>query len=372
MLDLAARCALRAAGDVEPNPMVGCVLVRDGRVIGLGHHQRFGGLHAEAQALADCVRRGNTAAGATAYVTLEPCSHFGKQPPCCDALIRAGVSRVVCARSDPNPVSGGGAAKLAAAGVACEFTPASMLAFRLSDPFCRRMTATLPWVIAKWAQTVDGRIATRARESQWISCEASRREVHRLRARVDCILTGIGTVLADDPRLTARGVARLRRTARRVVIDPRLETPPDSNLLQTLQLAPLSIATTSRAIGARPEYARELVSRGVEVVPLDSVSRGSEEVDLRATLTHLASRHDATNVLVEAGPRLLGRLVDQDLADELRVYVGPMILADEAAAPAAAGRSVAALVDSRRYELVRARPLGPDVRLVYRRAVDRG
>jgi diaminohydroxyphosphoribosylaminopyrimidine deaminase/5-amino-6-(5-phosphoribosylamino)uracil reductase len=366
MLNLAARAALRAAGNVEPNPMVGCVLWRDGRIIGIGHHQFFGGPHAEVNALADCAHRGHSPAGATAFVTLEPCSHFGKQPPCCDALIRAQVARVICARPDPSPVSTGGAAKLIAAGIPCEYTNASPLATRLSDPFHKRITRNLPWVIAKWAQTIDGRIATRAGASQWISSEASRREVHRLRARVDCILTAIGTVLADDPQLTARGV-HLRRAARRIIIDPRLELPPASKLLQTLPLAPLTIATTRSAIEAKPDLAQSLASRGVELLPADSPGAGPDEIDLRAVLSHLAHTHDATNVLIEPGPRLLGRLLEQDLADELRIYIGPLALGDELAAPAAAGRSAPALADARRFQLLRARPLGPDVRLLYRR-----
>jgi diaminohydroxyphosphoribosylaminopyrimidine deaminase/5-amino-6-(5-phosphoribosylamino)uracil reductase len=192
--------------------------------------------------------------------------------------------------------------------------------------------------------------------------------VHRLRARVDCVLTAIGTVLADDPRLTARGVARVRRVARRIVIDPRLDLPMGCKLLETLTLAPLTIATTSRAAGAKADVARELASRGVEVVIADAVAGGPEEVELREVLSHLARQHDATNVLVEGGPRLMGRLLEQDLADELRVYIGAIALGDELAAPAAAGRSVPALAGARKYELVRSRPLGPDVRLVYRRS----
>ncbi len=377
MLDLAARSALRAAGNVEPNPMVGCVIVAAGadhKVIGIGHHHKFGGPHAEVAALAACSRVGHNPAGATAYVTLEPCAHFGKQPPCCEALISAGIGRVVCARPDPNPVSTGGAARLRAAGIPCDFTDASPLATRLADPFCKRITTGLPWVIAKWAQTIDGRIATRAGASQWISSEASRREVHRLRARVDCILTAIGTVLADNPRLTARGVggAQVRRIARRVVIDPRLELPPACNLLQTLVYAPLTIATTASAVASKPDFARALDSRGVEVLVADAndsapTEPNSDEVSLRAVLAHLARAHDATNVLVEPGPRLLGRLLQQDLADELRVYIGPLILGDDQALPAAAGRTAPSLADARRYQLLRARPLGHDVRLLYLR-----
>ena len=168
-LDLAARLALRAAGDVEPNPMVGAVLVRDGRIIGMGHHRKFGGLHAEREALADCRRRAEAPRGATAYVTLEPCCHHGKQPPCTEALIEAGISRVVAARPDPNPISRGGANALQSVGIPCEFTAASPLATAISDPFVRGIMHGLPWVIAKWAQTADGRLVTRPGEPRWIS-----------------------------------------------------------------------------------------------------------------------------------------------------------------------------------------------------------
>src|SRR5262245_52581624 len=154
-LDLAARLACRAAGDVEPNPMVGAVIVRDGRIIGMGHHRKFGGLHAEREALADCRRRDEDPRGATMYVTLEPCRHFGKQPPCTDALIEAGIARVIAARADPDSTSGGGAEVLREAGIPCEFSDASRNAIELSDPFVKRVQTGLPWVIAKWAQTVD-------------------------------------------------------------------------------------------------------------------------------------------------------------------------------------------------------------------------
>lgn len=367
-LDVAARAALRAAGDVEPNPMVGCVIARGNTVLGIGHHQRFGGPHAEVNALADCARRGEVPRGATAYVTLEPCAHFGKQPPCCDALIRAGIARVVCARPDPNPVSGGGAGRLAAAGILCEFTGASALATHLADPFAMRIEHKRPWVILKWAQTIDGRTATRTGESQWTSSEASRREVHRLRARVDCILAAIGTVLADDPLLTARGVARVRRIARRAVIDPRLELRDDCNLLRSLDVAPLTLFISARSAeraGARVDALR---ARGVEVVPMAAaVDAGEHEVDLRAAVGHLAATHDATNALVEGGAGLAGRLLAADLADELRVYGGPLVLGDERAAPAVRGIEAPRLADARRFELVRVRKLGPDVAATYRR-----
>lgn len=370
MLNLAARLASRAAGYVEPNPMVGCVVVKDGRVIGMGHHLVYGGPHAEVNALADCAARGGgeDPRGATVYVTLEPCAHHGKQPPCVDALITAGVARVVCARRDPNPTALGGADRLAAAGIAFEINEESHAAIRLSDPFIKRTTTGLPWVIAKWAQTIDGRIATRTGESKWISSEASRRRVHRTRARVDAILTAVGTLLADDPLLTSRAGWRRRRTARRVVIDPALEIPDSAGMLRTLDEAPVTIVCADNALRTRQRTVATLTAMGVEVVALGSESGGEDEVGVDATLRYLVSAHNATNVLIEAGPGLLGRLFDADLVDEAHVYIAPMLLADEQAKPAARGRAADKLSDAKRFTLDRTKRIGDDVLAIYRRS----
>lgn len=316
-LDLAARAAFRAMGDVEPNPMVGAVLVKAGVVIGIGHHRRFGGPHAEREALADARARGHDPHASTAYVTLEPCSHHGKTPPCTDALIEAGVARVVAARPDPNPVSAGGARALRVAGIPCDFCGDSDLALRVGDPFVKRTTTTLPFVIAKWAQFHDGRIVTRPDEDRWISGPAARRRVHRLRARVDAILTGIGTVLADDPLLTARDVARVRRVARRVVLDPSLRTPSDAALVRTAGDTPTIIACTR---GADPARAADLRSRGVEVVEVPSNPDG---LDLHALLRRLARAHHLTTILTEAGPRLLASLFAARFVDLALIHTAP-------------------------------------------------
>lgn len=367
MLDLAARLACRAAGYVEPNPMVGCVIVKEGRIIGMGHHLVFGGPHAEVNALADCAARGENPSGATAYVTLEPCSGTGKQPPCIDALMAAGVARVVCARRDPHPKALGGAERLAAAGIAFELCEESPAAIRLSDPFIKRTTTGLPWVIAKWAQTIDGRIATRTGESKWISNDASRRRVHRTRARVDAVLTAVGTLLSDDPLLTARAGWRRRRFARRVVIDPALEIPDTAAMLRTLDEAPVTIVCGDDALGRQQRKVATLIAMGVEVVAIGSGTGGEGEVGVDATLRYLVANHNATNVLVEAGPGLLGRLFDADLVDEAHVYIAPMILADEQAKPAIRGRVSERLADAKRFTLDRTKRIGDDVLLVYRR-----
>jgi len=366
-LNMAARLAARAEGDVEPNPMVGCVITRDAHVIGMGHHRRYGEAHAEVEALRDCKARGHDPAGATVYVSLEPCAHHGKQPPCTQALIEARVARVVCARRDPHQQSGEGAQELRKHRIEVEFTDASPLATHLADPFVKRVETGLPWIIAKWAQTIDGRVATRTGESQWISSKLSRRRVHRLRARVDAILTGIGTVSADDPTLTARGVRRVRRVARRVVVDPDMRIPLDSTLVRTTDVAPVTVACSEGASidEARWEALRRLEARRVEVIALPLTR--SAELDLEALLRRLVDRENTTRVLLEAGPRLLGSMFDEGLIDEAIVYVAPIMFADDRPRSAARGRVVEHLNQALPYRLVRAKRLGEDVELWYRR-----
>ncbi len=366
MLDLAARIAMRGAGYVEPNPMVGCVLVRDGRIIGMGHHRMYGGLHAEAEVLADAARRGEGTQGATAYVTLEPCAHQGKQPPCVDALVRAGVARVVCARHDPHPKGIDGAERLRAAGVRFEWCDESVNAVRLSDPFIKRVASGVPWTIVKWAQTIDGRVATRTGESKWISCERSRRRVHRLRARVDAIVTAVGTLLADDPVLTARGGWKRRRIARRVVIDPGLEISDSAMIVRTIDEAPVTIYCSDQALAQQQRKSAMLAAMGVEIIGVPGEDGGEGEVGVDGVLRHLSETYDATNVLIEAGPGLLGRLFEHNMVDEAHVYIAPMLLGDEQAKPVARGRVAERLADAKRFTLERVRRIDDDVLMVYR------
>lgn len=372
MLDTAARLALRAAGDTEPNPQVGAVILKHGRVIGMGHHRVFGGLHAEREALADCARRGEDPAGATVYCTLEPCAHHGKQPPCCDALIAARVARVVYARPDPAEVSGGGAETLKQAGIEAVLSDASPLATRVADPFVHRVRTGLPWVIAKWAQTIDGRVATRTGESQWISGEHSRRRVHRLRARVDAILTGLGTVQADDPLLTARGTRRTRRTARRVVIDRDLDIPEDAALIASAREVPTLIACHKDLLTAGiVEAKRErLERRGVEFMGIPERLEEAGRLRLDMLLAALSENAGVTTLLVESGPGLLGALFEDDLICEAVVYIAPMLLGDAEAMAAATGRIAERLSHGRRFDLCRIKRVGNDVELIYRRKAD--
>lgn len=373
MLDLAARAAVRARGLVEPNPLVGCVLAdAHGRVLAVAHHRRFGGPHAEAEALAAARARGISIRGATAYVTLEPCNHQGKTPPCSRALIDAGVAEAVIARPDPNPLARGGADALRAAGLRVRFTDASPNATRLAQPFVKRVTNGLPWVIAKLAQSIDGRIATRTGDSKWISGERSRALVHRWRSRVDVILTGVGTVLADDPLLTARlprGAAP-RRVALRAVVDPALRTPTTSHLARTARDVPLVLCCAEDA--ARSARAEALRALGATVVATPAIGASHTAADRSLDLAHalrwFAHERDATNVLVEAGPRLAGSLMEAGLVDECRVFVAPLLLGDPAATPAATIGPLERIADARRFLPDPPRRVGDDALLVFRAA----
>ena len=339
----ALELAARRRGDVEPNPMVGCVLLKEGRVIGEGAHERFGRAHAERNAIAAAQAAGEDPAGATAVVTLEPCSHTGKQPPCTDALIGAGIARVVAAMEDPDPrVAGSGFVQLRDRGVACEVGLLEAEARELNAPFIRRVNTGLPWLILKWAQTLDGRIATRTGHSRWISNAESRRDVHRLRARCDAVLTGVGTVLADDPALTVRlpegeqrDWHRRHPEPLRVVLDRTGRTPADAAMLHD---------------GGPPVR----------------VFRGKPGEALRAL-----AADGATNVLAECGPTLATALLDAGLVCELHVYLAPTLMTDTDARPALLTRATPpgpplAMADARGLRLIDTTRLGDDVRLRYR------
>lgn len=317
----ALRLARRGEGLVEPNPMVGAVIVRSGRVIGEGYHRRFGGPHAEVQALRRCDR--GSARGATCYVTLEPCCHFGKTPPCTEALVDAGISRVVAAVRDPNPrVAGGGFRKLRAAGIEVATGLLEAEATRLNAPFFKLHREDRPWVILKWAQSLDGKIATRGGESKWITSAASRRLAHALRGRVDAIVVGVGTVIADDPDLTCRDAAA-RRVAARVVLDTWARTPPTSRLVRSARRIRTIIATARGQSAA----AHRLARAGCEIFP---VAQREGKLRLQTLLDRLG-QEQMTNVMVEGGGRVLGDFVDAGLADEARVFIAPRFIGGAAA-----------------------------------------
>ncbi len=364
MFCLALELAQRGLGLVEPNPMVGCVLLgRDGtQILGEGYHTAFGEPHAEVEALRDARDRGHDPRGATCVVTLEPCCHTGMTPPCTDALIEGGVATVWVAMLDPDPrVSGGGVATLRGAGAEVHvLDPAhrlARLASSLNEGFIHRLATGLPWTIGKWAQTLDGQIATMSGDSKWISSAASRERVHRLRGVCDAVMVGAGTAVADDPLLTARpgDPVGVKRLARRVVVDPGLrwasrvlrdENPPRMLAINASRggvwpPVTVGIGMKTRQVAALPSEhdeageageagVRALRERGVEMLQLPDLadSTAKPRLDLRPLLAHLVSAHAATRVLVEGGSGLIGSLLRQGLLNELQVYLAPRLLGD--------------------------------------------
>lgn len=321
----AVQLARQGEGHVEPNPMVGCVIVKDDQVVGEGWHQEFGGPHAEIVALQSCVA---SPAGATLYVTLEPCCHEGKTPPCTQAIIQAGIARVVAAQTDPNPlVAGKGILQLKKAGIDVEVGVLEDRAKYLNAPYLRRIQQGRPWIIAKWAMTLDGKIATHAGDSRWISNPKSREIVHRLRGRVDAIMVGAGTAIADDPMLTARPTGP--RNAVRVVLDRRLRLSENANLVQTAADHPTLVATGP---DANRDKIKKLESLGCRIWQPTSAS---PEDSLIEFLRYLAET-GVSNVLVEGGSEVLGSLFDRQLIDEVHVFMAP-ILAGGSAAPSPIG-----------------------------------
>ncbi len=312
--------ARRGRGRVEPNPMVGAVIVRNGETIAEGYHHRFGAPHAEVEAISAAGRR---ARGAEMFVTLEPCCHHGKTPPCTDAIIAARIARVVVAMKDPfEKVHGRGIARLRRAGVKVETGLLADRARVLNAPFIKLRTKALPWVIAKYAMTLDGNLATASGDSHWISCDESRRRVHRLRGLVDAIIIGAGTALADDPLLTARPPGR--RTPVRVILDSRAKLSVESRLVGTVDEAPLIVAATGTAPARRVKALR---AAGAEVLILP----GGPRVDIVTLARELAAR-EMTNVLVEGGAKILGSFFAARLVDECMVFVAPA-LAGEGVGP---------------------------------------
>ena len=312
----ALRLAEKGLYGTSPNPRVGCVIVRNGAVVGEGWHERAGTPHAEVHALRAA---GSDAQGATAYVTLEPCSHHGRTPPCADALIEAGVDRVVAAMRDPNPlVAGQGLARLQAAGIQVESGLLEAQARELNVGFVSRMTRQRPWLRLKTASSLDGKTALANGTSFWITGEAARRDVHRLRARSCAILTGIGTVLADDPRMDVRDVETVRQPMK-VIVDSMLRTPPTARILNGGN----ALIVTAKADSGKIS---QLEGAGAEVIVLPDAS-GS--VDLARLLHELAER-GVNEVMVEAGCTLNGALLNAGLVDEWIMYAAPVLLGDKA------------------------------------------
>ena len=349
--------AHHAIGLSEPNPRVGCVITAaDGRVIGCGHTQQAGGPHAEVMALCDVLARGESARGATAHVTLEPCSHHGRTPPCCDALIEAGVTRVVMALQDPNPlVAGQGTARLRAAGIVVEDGELAEESRELNIGFFSRMRRGRPWLRLKAAVTLDGRTALENGVSQWITGVAARTDGHAFRKRAGAILTGVGTVLDDNPRLDVRLVETAHQPLR-VIVDSRLDTPPMARILD----APGQVLIYA----AQPDERRRapLLARGAQIA---LVAGPSAKVDLAEMLRDLG-RGGINELHVEAGHKLNGSFVREGLVDEFLIYIAPKLVGS--------GRELAAfgpltrLEDGMALRFVSVTPVGNDLRIIARPA----
>jgi diaminohydroxyphosphoribosylaminopyrimidine deaminase/5-amino-6-(5-phosphoribosylamino)uracil reductase len=346
--------AVAGVGSVEPNPPVGCVIVHNGQVVGEGHHECFGGPHAEVNALQAA---GARSAGATAYVTLEPCCHTGKTPPCTQALIAAGVKRVVAAVQDPFPqVSGSGLKELQAAGIPCDVGVLAAESNWLLAPYRKLVTTGRPWVIAKWAMTLDGKLATHSGNSQWISSEASRGVVHQLRGRVDAIIAGSGTARIDDPLLTARPAnhADVKRIATRIIVDSAASLPITSRLVQTAADVPVIVAASK---DAPADVSKRLTDAGVEILTFAGASHLQR---LEALLAELGRRR-MTNVLVEGGSRLLGALFEIRAIDEVHIFIAPKLAGGAAAPSPIGGTGIDRMADALRLADITIEELEGDV-----------
>jgi len=325
----ALKLASRGVGSVEPNPAVGCVIVKGGQVIGKGWHKTFGGPHAEINALNDCRNLGANPKGGTMYVTLEPCCHIGKTGACTRVIIDAGITKLVAAATDPSEhARGKGFEKLRQAGIEVEVGVCEQEAKLLIAPFIKFASTGKTWVILKWAQSIDGKLAYANDKHKWISSESSRKDAHKLRSRTQAILVGINTVLADDPLLTPRGPGSKDKKLTRIVMDNQLRIPLNSQLVKTANNQPVIVVTYAGSAAADADKAESLEKAGVEVLAFGDLQGKS---NLNFALEELSKR-GAQQLLVEGGPKILASFLREDLADELCVYIAPKILGNAGAA----------------------------------------
>ncbi len=350
---LALSLAARAKGRTAPNPMVGAVVVQRGRLVGQGYHRRAGGPHAEVAALRQA---GPRARGATLFVTLEPCNHVGRTPPCCEAVIRSGVKTVVVASRDPNPLTNGrGFARLRRAGLQVRSGLLKAEARQLNASFEKVMTHGLPFVTAKVGQSLDGKIATATGQSRWITSERSRQYAHALRRDVDAVLVGVNTVLRDDPRLSVRAMRPRAGHPVKVVLDSRLRTPIFARCLSARPAAPTLIATTTRAPRAK---GRALERRGATLLWFRADRQG--RVPLRPLLRALA-RRGVQSVLIEGGGEVLASAFGQRLVDRAVWCISPLLLGGREAPSSLGGAGIDRLTKAIRLEDVRVRRFGIDL-----------
>lgn len=347
---LALALAEKGRGSVSPNPMVGAVIVKDGRIIGEGYHERYGQAHAEVNAFASATE---DVEGATIYVTLEPCSHYGKTPPCADLIIQKKVGRVVVGALDPNPlVSGRGIRRIQAAGIEVESGILAEESRKLNEVFMKFITEKRPFVVLKVAMSLDGKIATRTGESKWISGEASREQVHRERGYLTGIMVGINTVLKDNPHLTAR--LPESRNPIRIVVDSQLRIPLEANVLQEQTEAPTIILTTRKA---DPEKAAQLREKGITVLV---IPEREGRVDLEEAMAELGQRN-IDSILLEGGATLNYAALEAGIVDKVQVYLAPKIIGGKDSPTPVGGEGIERLQEAFPVERLTSRMVGEDL-----------
>ncbi|MCS7264782.1 MAG: bifunctional diaminohydroxyphosphoribosylaminopyrimidine deaminase/5-amino-6-(5-phosphoribosylamino)uracil reductase RibD [Armatimonadetes bacterium] len=347
----ALRLARKAIGWTSPNPPVGAVIVKNDLLIAEGYHEGAGKPHAEAVALA---KAGKEAEGSTLYVTLEPCDHYGRTPPCTQGIIAAKIKRVVIGTVDPNPiVNGRGIARLKEAGIEVTIGILEREAKELIEPFAKFITQRIPFVTLKLAMSADGKIATKTRKSKWLTGEPARRLAHRLRHEHDAVMVGVGTIIADDPQLNVRLVRSKVKQPIRVVVDSKAKTPPTAKVIGSAE-SPCIIATTEQA---PEERVKKLLDAGAEVWILPSDSKG--RVDLLELLKRLA-KQNVVSVLVEGGSELSGEFLTQRLIDRIILFIAPLLIGGRNAMLAFGGEGFEKLSDAVRLSEIKLRKLGED------------
>jgi len=373
----ALKLAEKGISSVEPNPAVGCVIVKAGQLVGKGYHKKFGGPHAEVNAIEDCRALGITPEGGTMYVTLEPCGHQGKTGPCAEVIIKAGITRVVAATMDPSEhANGKGLEQLRQAGIEVEVGLCEQEARLLNAPFFKHLTTGKCWVVLKWAQSIDGKLAyaDRSPENRWITNEASRSDAHKLRRRVGAILVGINTVLADDPLLTPR--PSKGRKPMRVILDDSLQVPLECKLLRTAQTSPVLIYTHKAAVDANPQQAEEIRKKGVDLLLYEPLDPSADPAQAQAETSNLKlqtsnlnlsflladlSQRGVQQILVEGGPHVAASFLREGLVDEVCVYMAPRILGSRGTA--CISEPMASLGQTVGLHHVQIKAFGEDVRI---------
>ena len=350
-MQYALKLASKARGRTSPNPLVGALIVKDEQIIGEGYHQKAGSNHAEINALN---MAGLGAKGAKMYVTLEPCSHYGRTPPCVDAIISAGISEVIIATLDPNPqIMGEGIRKLNAAGITTKVGVLEKAALKLNEVFCKYITTKMPFVLMKYAMTLDGKIATSTGDSQWISSEDSRKLVHYWRNSYDAILVGIGTVLADNPTLNTRLDILDKKNPIRIILDDQLAMPLNSNIVNTSQEQETIIFTAKNYDKNKANLLRE---KGLKII---GVSGGLKQLDLKEVLAKLGELN-ITSVLVEGGANVNASFIENRLVDKISAFVAPKIVGGIAPSPIT-GQGVKLMQDAHTFNDVEVETIADDV-----------